>query len=158
MGEPVSTAGVTTRLSMVLVSFSMVVAPSAIRASIAWAFSSTISNTRGRSVHSVEKDWGTTPKNPQWATKMWFVVAVHPHHAIGAPGWARSSLAGVGAATRSRPAPDRLSSTTVIGFSKPSRLRRILAGLSAELTPELFERLEELLPARANWLDFHITA
>jgi hypothetical protein len=61
-------------------------------------------------------------------------------------------------ATGSRPAPDRLSSTTVIGFSKPSRLHRILTGLSAELTPELFERLEELLPARANWLAFHITA
>jgi hypothetical protein len=37
-------------------------------------------------------------------------------------------------------------------------LHRILTGLSAELTPELFERLEKLLPARANWLDFHITA
>jgi hypothetical protein len=37
-------------------------------------------------------------------------------------------------------------------------LHRILTRLSAELTPELFERLEELLPARATWLDFHITA
>jgi D-threo-aldose 1-dehydrogenase len=43
---------------------------------------------------------------------------------------------------------DSRTSTTVIGFSKPSWLHRILTGLSAELAPELFERLEELLPAR----------
>jgi D-threo-aldose 1-dehydrogenase len=53
---------------------------------------------------------------------------------------------------------DSRISTTVIGFSKPSRLDRILTGLSAELPPELFQRLEELLPARENWLDFPITA
>ncbi len=50
-----------------------------------------------------------------------------------------------------------VESTTVIGFSKPSRLHRILTGLSAELPPELFERLEALLPARQNWLDFRMT-
>lgn len=53
---------------------------------------------------------------------------------------------------------DSRINTTVIGFSKPSRLHRILTGLSAELPPELFERLEALLPARQNWLDFQITA
>ena len=53
---------------------------------------------------------------------------------------------------------DSRISTTVIGFSKPSRLHRILTGLSAELPVELFERLEELLPGRENWLDFHLTA
>jgi D-threo-aldose 1-dehydrogenase len=52
---------------------------------------------------------------------------------------------------------DARISTTVIGFSKPSRLDRILTGLSAELPPDLFERLEELLPARENWLDFRST-
>ena len=41
-------------------------------------------------------------------------------------------------------------STTVIGFSKPDRLDRILTGLSAELPSELFARLEELLPGQAN--------
>lgn len=53
---------------------------------------------------------------------------------------------------------DARISTTVVGFSKPSRLPHILIGLSAELPPELFERLEDLRPGRENWLDFQTTA
>jgi len=44
--------------------------------------------------------------------------------------------------------------TTVIGFSKPSRLDSILDGLRAELPPGLFDELAELLPASHHWLDF----
>jgi D-threo-aldose 1-dehydrogenase len=48
---------------------------------------------------------------------------------------------------------DRISAT-VVGFSKPSRLTRMLDSLSVELPSALFERLADLLPARHNWLDF----
>jgi D-threo-aldose 1-dehydrogenase len=43
---------------------------------------------------------------------------------------------------------------TIVGMSKPSRLSRIVAGLSAELHPGLLEHLAELLPEQHNWLDF----
>src|SRR3954465_3807331 len=57
---------------MVEVSFTIVVSPSAIRASSACALGSTISSTRGFTDHDVAKDWGTTPRNPQCATRRWF--------------------------------------------------------------------------------------
>ena len=43
---------------------------------------------------------------------------------------------------------------TIVGISKPTRLQQLLAGLSQELPAELFARLEELVPAKTNWLDY----
>jgi D-threo-aldose 1-dehydrogenase len=43
---------------------------------------------------------------------------------------------------------------TVVGFSKPERVASIVAAAGAEPPSGLLERLAELLPARANWLDF----
>jgi aryl-alcohol dehydrogenase-like predicted oxidoreductase len=43
---------------------------------------------------------------------------------------------------------------TIVGISKPTRLQQLHAGLSQELPAELFARLEELVPARTNWLDY----
>jgi hypothetical protein len=34
------------------------------------------------------------------------------------------------------------------------RLERIQQSIAAPLSPELFERLEQLLPPRHSWLDF----
>jgi D-threo-aldose 1-dehydrogenase len=46
---------------------------------------------------------------------------------------------------------------TVVGFSKPSRLSSTVDALTAELPPELFDRLADLLPSPDNWLDFRGT-
>lgn len=45
-------------------------------------------------------------------------------------------------------------SATVVGMSNPSRLTRIVDGLSVELPPDLFDHLAELLPDQHSWLDF----
>jgi D-threo-aldose 1-dehydrogenase len=43
---------------------------------------------------------------------------------------------------------------TIVGISKPTRLQQLLAGLGQELPAELFVRLQELVPAKTNWLDY----
>ncbi len=43
---------------------------------------------------------------------------------------------------------------TIVGMSRPSRLSRIVDGLSTELPAGLLEMLGELLPEQHNWLDF----
>jgi D-threo-aldose 1-dehydrogenase len=52
---------------------------------------------------------------------------------------------------------DRRVSATVVGMSRPDRLRKIVESLSAELPPALFDHLAELLPEQHNWLDFQPT-
>lgn len=42
---------------------------------------------------------------------------------------------------------------TIVGMSQPSRLTKIVTGLSVDLPPELFEMLGDLLPEPHNWLD-----
>jgi D-threo-aldose 1-dehydrogenase len=50
---------------------------------------------------------------------------------------------------------DPLITSTVVGFSKPERVAKILDAVRADLPDELFAELSELMPARENWLDFH---
>lgn len=45
-------------------------------------------------------------------------------------------------------------SATIVGMSRPSRLTKIVDGLSTELPAELFDLLGDLLPEQHNWLDF----
>lgn len=47
-----------------------------------------------------------------------------------------------------------LVTSTVVGFSTPSRIDTILAAVAAPLPDELFAELESLVPSRRNWLDF----
>jgi len=49
---------------------------------------------------------------------------------------------------------DRRISSTVIGFSKPGRLPSILTASATELPETFWSELEQLMPARENWLDF----
>lgn len=49
---------------------------------------------------------------------------------------------------------DSRITATIVGLSRPSRLRRIEQSLAAPLSPDVFERLEQLLPPRHSWLDF----
>jgi D-threo-aldose 1-dehydrogenase len=44
--------------------------------------------------------------------------------------------------------------STVVGFSKPSRLQTILTAAAAQLPAEFWEEAETLVPPRENWLDF----
>jgi D-threo-aldose 1-dehydrogenase len=46
---------------------------------------------------------------------------------------------------------------TVVGISKPSRLARIVASLTADLPGSLLDHLADLLPDRHNWLDFGVS-
>lgn len=49
---------------------------------------------------------------------------------------------------------DRRISSTVVGFSKPSRLQSILTAAATELPEDFWGELEKLVPPRENWLDF----
>jgi D-threo-aldose 1-dehydrogenase len=42
---------------------------------------------------------------------------------------------------------------TVVGFSKPGRLDRLVAALESDLSPELVDQLAELMPAKQHWLE-----
>lgn len=44
--------------------------------------------------------------------------------------------------------------STVIGFSKPARLQRIVVAAATELPEPFWDELEQLVPAPENWLDF----
>jgi D-threo-aldose 1-dehydrogenase len=44
-------------------------------------------------------------------------------------------------------------SGTVVGFSKPARLDRLVASLETEIPAELLERLAELMPDKQYWLE-----
>jgi D-threo-aldose 1-dehydrogenase len=48
---------------------------------------------------------------------------------------------------------DRVTST-VVGFSKPSRLQTILTAAATRLPSEFWEEAETLVPPRENWLDY----
>lgn len=48
---------------------------------------------------------------------------------------------------------DSRIASTVIGFSRPERIEGILRAASAELPAELWDSLEELVPAPEHWLD-----
>lgn len=48
---------------------------------------------------------------------------------------------------------DPLIASTVIGFSKPSRLTGILAARDVELPAEFWSEMSDLTPAPENWLD-----
>lgn len=56
------------------------------------------------------------------------------------------------AAVRFSTRDERIAST-VVGISKPERLAPLTAAATAELPPELWLELEELLPSREHWLD-----
>jgi D-threo-aldose 1-dehydrogenase len=43
---------------------------------------------------------------------------------------------------------------TIVGISSATRLQQLLAGLGEQLPAKLFARLEELVPAKTNWLDY----
>jgi len=45
-------------------------------------------------------------------------------------------------------------SATVVGFTKPSRIASLLAAASLELPESFWARVEELVPASENWLDY----
>jgi D-threo-aldose 1-dehydrogenase len=49
---------------------------------------------------------------------------------------------------------DPVINATIVGISKPTRLDQLVESLSAKLPSGLFARLDELLPAEHNWLDF----
>jgi D-threo-aldose 1-dehydrogenase len=49
---------------------------------------------------------------------------------------------------------DSRFASTIVGLSKPSRLAHIVESLERPLPQEVFDRLESLLPAQPNWLDF----
>jgi D-threo-aldose 1-dehydrogenase len=42
---------------------------------------------------------------------------------------------------------------TVVGFSKPGRLERLITSLETDLPAELLERLAELMPDKQYWLE-----
>jgi D-threo-aldose 1-dehydrogenase len=43
--------------------------------------------------------------------------------------------------------------TTVVGFSRPERVPRLLEALATEIPEEFWERAADLLPDRSSWLD-----
>jgi D-threo-aldose 1-dehydrogenase len=45
-------------------------------------------------------------------------------------------------------------SSTVVGFSKPSRVEGIVQAASRQLPPEFWDTLETFVPTQENWLDF----
>jgi D-threo-aldose 1-dehydrogenase len=49
---------------------------------------------------------------------------------------------------------DERIASTVIGFSKPERITSIMRAATTKLPEPFWSELEELVPARANWLDF----
>jgi len=49
---------------------------------------------------------------------------------------------------------NRRISSTIVGFSKQSRLRTILATAATELPEAFWDQLEQFVPAPENWLDF----
>jgi D-threo-aldose 1-dehydrogenase len=42
---------------------------------------------------------------------------------------------------------------TVVGFSKPARLDRLIASLETDIPAELVDRLAELMPDKQYWLE-----
>jgi D-threo-aldose 1-dehydrogenase len=44
--------------------------------------------------------------------------------------------------------------STVIGFTKPSRISTLMASAAVELPPDLWIELETLVPPKSSWLDF----
>jgi D-threo-aldose 1-dehydrogenase len=49
---------------------------------------------------------------------------------------------------------DNRVASTVVGFSKPSRLQTILTSAAVRLPDDFWEEAETLVPPRENWLDF----
>jgi D-threo-aldose 1-dehydrogenase len=48
---------------------------------------------------------------------------------------------------------DRRIDTTIVGFSKPDRIPRLLAGLAAPIPDDFWDRARRLMPAPDLWLD-----
>ena len=48
--------------------------------------------------------------------------------------------------------------STVVGFTKPSRISTLMASAAAEPPPDLWIELETLVPPRSFWLDFRAKA